>query len=312
MPPLSAMNYLIEFYRGAGNIKLRGGLDERSLVIEISGRREIKILVSIFDPSYESVQEFVEYLIDTYRRAEIGFDRLDLWVPKDLYDAASREVEEGRARGDRWASKVTVRSLDRTFAPDLEAKPLSRGKGLQITENSQVRSNAIVDAVKRKSSQVASNQITPDMRELVQEVGRDLAEEISRNLEMFIRGLLSSDLKKEDPELIHRLHELERRIELLESFIKILGSYGSVPPLPRPSFGDLNEPVIEGLPKQKTGIEREKETIAPKIEENIHDERPHDVMLEGGSAEDVLSEIFNNPWVSILRRKGEDLESESD
>jgi hypothetical protein len=305
------MDYLIEFYRGAGNIKLRGGLDERSLVIEISGRREIKILVSIFDPSYESVQEFVEYLIDTYRRAEIGFDRLDLWVPKDLYDAASREVEEGRARGDRWASKVTVRSLDRTFAPDLEAKPLSRGKGLQITENSQVRSNAIVDAVKRKSSQVASNQITPDMRELVQEVGRDLAEEISRNLEMFIRDLLSSDLKKEDPELIHRLHELERRIELLESFIKILGSYGSVPPLPRPSFGDLNEPVIEGLPKQKTGIEREKETAAPKIEENIHDERPHDVML-GGSAEDVLSEIFNNPWVSILRRKGEDLESESD
>jgi hypothetical protein len=165
------MDYLIEFYRGAGNIKLRGGLDERSLVIEISGRREIKILVSIFDPSYESVQEFVEYLIDTYRRAEIGFDRLDLWVPKDLYDAASREVEEGRARGDRWASKVTVRSLDRTFAPDLEAKPLSRGKGLQITENSQVRSNAIVDAVKRKSSQVASNQITPDMRELVQESG---------------------------------------------------------------------------------------------------------------------------------------------
>ncbi len=27
--------------------------------------------------------------------------------------------------------------------------------------------------------------------------------------------------------------------------------------------------------------------------------------------EDVLSEIFNNPWVSILRRKGENFESES-
>jgi hypothetical protein len=310
------MDYLIEFYRGAGNIKLRGGLDERSLVIEISGRREIKVLVSIFDPSYESVQEFVDYLIDSYRRAGIGFDWLDLWVPKDLYATANKEVEEGKAKGDRWASKVTVRSLDRSFAPDLEVKSASKEvRDLQIPRNSQVaRSNAIADdAVKSKSSQVArSNQMMPDMRKLVQEVGKGLAEEISRNLGMFIRDLLSSDLKKEDPELIHRLHELERRIELLESFIKILGSYGSVPSFPRPSSQDLSEPVIERLPKQKTGIEREKETTSPKIEENIHNERPHDVMSEGGSAEDVLSEIFNNPWVSILRRKGEDLESESD
>lgn len=296
---MSVMNDLIEFYRGAGNIKLRGGLDERSLVIEISGRREIRVLVSVFDPSYESVQEFVESLIDSYRRAGIGFDRLDLWVPKDLYAIANKEVEEGRAKGDSWASKVTVRSLDRSFTPDLEMKSLDKEvKDLQIPRNSQVRSNQISP--------------DPDMRRLIQEVGKGLAEEISRNLGTFIRDLLSSDLKKEDPELIHRIHELERRIELLESFIRILGSYGSVPSLPRSSFQDLSEPVIESLPKRKPRVESVRESVIPKIEENIHNERSHDVRSEGSSTEDVLSEIFNNPWVSILRRKGEDLESEGD
>ena len=294
---MSVMSDLIEFYRGAGNIKLRGGLDESSFVIEISGRREIRVLVSIFDPSYESVQEFVESLIDSYRRAGIVFDRLDLWVPKNLYATASREVEEGRAKGDSWASKVIVRSLDRSFIPDLEMKSVSR-EDPQIKRNSQV---------------ARSSRITPDLDvgKLIQEVGKGLAEEISKNLEIFIRGLLSSDLKKEDPELIHRIHELERRIELLESFIKILGSYGTFSSLPKPSF-QFSELVIESSTKQKSEIERVEKQVIPKIEEDIHNERSYDVGSEGGSMEDVLSEIFNNPWVSILRRKGENFESESD
>jgi len=291
------MSDLIEFYRGAGNIKLRGGLDESSFVIEISGRREIRVLVSIFDPSYESVQEFVESLIDSYRRAGIVFDRLDLWVPKNLYATASREVEEGRAKGDSWASKVIVRSLDRSFIPDLEMKSVSR-EDPQIKRNSQV---------------ARSSRITPDLDvgKLIQEVGKGLAEEISKNLEIFIRGLLSSDLKKEDPELLHRIHELERRIELLESFIKILGSYGTFSSLPKPSF-QFSELFIESSTKQKSEIERVEKQVIPKIEEDIHNERSYDVGSEGGSMEDVLSEIFNNPWVSILRRKGENFESESD
>jgi len=291
------MSDLIEFYRGAGNIKLRGGLDESSFVIEISGRREIRVLVSIFDPSYESVQEFVESLIDSYRRAGIVFDRLDLWVPKNLYATASREVEEGRAKGDSWASKVIVRSLDRSFIPDLEMKSVSK-EDLQIKRNSQVA----------RSSRITPD---PDIGKLIQEVGKGLAEEISKNLEIFIRGLLSSDLKKEDPELIHRIHELERRIELLESFIKILGSYGTFSSLPKPSF-QFSELVIESSTKQKSEIERVEKQVIPKIEEDIHNERSYDVGSEGGSMEDVLSEIFNNPWVSILRRKGENFESESD
>jgi len=294
---LSVMSDLIEFYRGAGNIKLRGGLDESSFVIEISGRREIRVLVSIFDPSYESVQEFVESLIDSYRRAGIVFDRLDLWVPKNLYATASREVEEGRAKGDSWASKVIVRSLDRSFIPDLEMKSVSK-EDLQIKRNSQVA----------RSSRITPD---PDIGKLIQEVGKGLAEEISKNLEIFIRGLLSSDLKKEDPELIHRIHELERRIELLESFIKILGSYGTFSSLPKPSF-QFSELVIESSTKQKSEIERVEKQVIPKIEEDIHNERSYDVGSEGGSMEDVLSEIFNNPWVSILRRKGENFESESD
>ncbi len=294
---MSVMSDLIEFYRGAGNIKLRGGLDESSFVIEISGRREIRVLVSIFDPSYESVQEFVESLIDSYRRAGIVFDRLDLWVPKNLYATASREVEEGRAKGDSWASKVIVRSLDRSFIPDLEMKSVSK-EDLQIKRNSQVA----------RSSRITPD---PDIGKLIQEVGKGLAEEISKNLEIFIRGLLSSDLKKEDPELIHRIHELERRIELLESFIKILGSYGTFSSLPKPSF-QFSELVIESSTKQKSEIERVEKQVIPKIEEDIHNERSYDVGSEGGSMEDVLSEIFNNPWVSILRRKGENFESESD
>ncbi len=264
---MSVMSDLIEFYRGAGNIKLRGGLDESSFVIEISGRREIRVLVSIFDPSYESVQEFVESLIDSYRRAGIVFDRLDLWVPKNLYATASREVEEGRAKGDGWASKVIVRSLDRSFIPDLEMKSVSR-EDLQIKRDSQVA----------RSSRITPD---PDIGKLIQEVGKGLAEEISKNLEIFIRGLLSSDLKKEDPELIHRIHELERRIELLESFIKILGSYGTFSSLPKPSF-QFSELVIESSTKQKSEIERVEKQVIPKIEEDIHNERSYDVGSEGG------------------------------
>jgi hypothetical protein len=295
MPPLSVSSQLIEFYRGAGDIKLRGGLDERSFVIEVSGRKEIRILVSILDPSYESVQEFVESLIDSYRRAGIGFDRLDLWVPKNLYAIANREVEEGRAKGDSWASKVTVRSLDRSFALDLEMKSASKEEeDLKVPRRSRaLRSDRVVQDV--------------DMRKLVHEIGKGLAEEISKNLETFIKEILSSDIKKEDPELRNRIHELERRIELLESFIKILGSYGTVPSLPKLSVQDLREPLVESSPKQKPKVERVEEPIIPKIEGS-----PPDVRLEASSTEDVLSEIFNNPWVSILRRKGEELESESD
>jgi hypothetical protein len=295
MPPLSVSSQLIEFYRGAGDIKLRGGLDERSFVIEVSGRKEIRILVSILDPSYESVQEFVESLIDSYRRAGIGFDRLDLWVPKNLYAIANREVEEGRAKGDSWASKVTVRSLDRSFALDLEMKSASKEEeDLKVPRRSQaLRSDRVVQDV--------------DMRKLVHEIGKGLAEEISKNLEVFIKEILSSDIKKEDPELRNRIHELERRIELLESFIKILGSYGTVPSLPKLSVQDLREPLVESSPKQKPKVGRVEEPIIPKVEGS-----PPDVRLEASSTEDVLSEIFNNPWVSILRRKGEELESESD
>ncbi|MEM0016966.1 MAG: hypothetical protein QXJ48_00320 [Candidatus Korarchaeum sp.] len=301
----SSSTTITEWYRGAGNIRsVKRGLDNRSFIIDLSGRREMRVLAVIYDPSTDDdLQEFVESLLDSYRRARIGFDRLDIWVPAPLYSRAQDLMEEAERRGLSWTSKVSLRSL--TAPGDLGNEGIHEGRVASPKRSEGVKGSPN----ERKPEPSRELRESKEVSLLIREVGREIGEGIARSLEESLRSILSSiDVRRSDSELILRIHELERRIELLESFIRILGNYGasSVPQIPR------EVPQV----KEQLRPSRIAEEGRSKVEEvsvNIRNVDKSEEALESSvSTDDLLAEIFNNPWVSILRKKGDHVEGEGD
>lgn len=294
-----------EWYRGAGNIKsVKRGLDSRSFVIELLGRREMRILAVIYDPSTdEDLQVFVESLLDSYRRARIGFDRLDLWVPAPLYPKAQDLIEEAERRGLSWTSKVSLRPL--TVSGDLESEGSYDIRGASFKRPEEVKSPLI----ERKPEHSGEMRESKEVSLLIQEVGREIGEGIARSLEESLRNILSSiDVRRNDLELLLKIHELEKRIELLESFIRILGGYGAsnAPQIPR-EIPRAKEQFSSSRIAEETHSKTDEVVI--KIGDVTKGE---EVLPSNISTDDLLAEIFNNPWVSILRKKGDNVESEGD
>ncbi|MCS7102341.1 MAG: hypothetical protein NZ992_00475 [Candidatus Korarchaeum sp.] len=300
---------ITEWYRGAGSIKsVKRGLDDRSFIIELSGRREIRVLAVLYDPLVdEDLQEFVESLLDSYRRARIGFDRLDLWVPAPLYSRAQELMEEAERKGLGWMSNVSLRPL--AVSRDLESERVGETKRV-IIKQPEASKNSLASKGPEVSREVKESK---EVSFLIQQVGREIGEGIARSLEESLKNILSSiDIRRGDPELLSKVYELEKRIELLESFIRILGNYG---------MGNVPQ-ILKELPRETPRVQEQLrpsgtiEKDRPKIEEtvmSIRDVSKGEEALDSSvSADEVLTEIFNNPWVSILRKKGDSVEGESD
>lgn len=300
-----ALSAVVEWYRGAGSVRsVKRGLDSRSFIIEVSGRKEMRILAVAYDPSTdEDIREFVDSLLDSYRRARISFDRLDLWVPAPLYAEAQRLLEEAERRGVDWASRVALRPF--TPPGDLMERTGGIG-GTDLGSKERPRVHSIERRAESPSRRVFDER---EIGLLVQELGREIGEGIARSLQDSLREIISSiDTRRSDPELISRLHELEKRVELLESFIRLLGSHG----IASTSHIQIETPRARERP-QVPRMMREDEERHPRIEEvKLGEMIERERVAADTSAEDVLEEIFNNPWVSILRKKGEGLEGEGD
>lgn len=294
---------IIEWYRGAGNIRsVKRGLDDRSFIIELSGRREMKVLAVVYDPSVdEDPQDLIDSLLASYGRARINFDRLDLWVPIPLYSKAQELIEEVERKGLSWTSKVSLRPL--AIPRDLGGEEEGHVRGAGVKHRGTVRSSST--EVKPELSREPR-----DSRDLlIREVGREIGEVIARSLEESLRNILSStDRRGGDSELVSKIYELEKRVELLESFLRMLGSYGlsNVPQI-RSETPQIREQFH--FPKAVEESRSRVEEATMNIKDSAGGEEPIGL---NASADDVLAEIFNNPWVSILRKKGEGVEGESD
>ncbi len=295
----SAISPIVEWYRGAGSIRsIKRGLDNRSFIVDLSGRKEMRILAVIYDPSTdEDIQEFVESLTDSYRRARIGFDRLDLWVPSPFYRRAQALMEEA---GRGWVSKVILRPL--------KAPVDTEGEGAEDMRGA-IRSKDEGPFVTRVPE--PGKRVSEEMNLLIREVGREIGEGVARSLQDSLKSILSSiDIRRSDPELIVKIYELEKRVELLESFIRLLGNYGvgsipqvhrEVPPVPQVH---REVPPVQERPQEIAKDHQRVERVAMDVV------RSEEIGESNLSADDILAEILNNPWVSILRRKGGEVEGE--
>lgn len=309
------LSVVLERYRGAGSLKsVKRGLDDRSFIFEISGRREMRILAVVYDPSSDgNLQEFVEDLMDSYGRAGVDFERLDLWIPESLYRKAQELLEEAERRKWKWSRSVTLWPLPVPLSsegPELEeGKRISRVREIEPVRIKEGNRNSDKE-IRFQDDEVRG---AKEIRALIKEMGREISEGIAKSLEESFKSLISSiDLRKSDPELISKIYELEKRIELLESFIRLLGTQGGVIYVPQqlrepPSikFED-NAPVTKiTSPIDSVNFEKREER---EMEVNLGaSERSFEVRPD--EAGDVLTEIFNNPWVSILSKKGDEVES---
>ncbi len=150
--------------------------------------------------------------------------------------------------------------------------------------------------------------------------------EIKRTIDQSMKSIVEEVRKGNEIDLLNKIHELEKRVELLEAMIRLLGQQGTINLQPagwvmRNSVLPKLEPTEienEYRREQPTGAEavrtREEER-AESTPGDSHQVNIPSAQESGGSeefpttgSEDILEEILSNPWVEILRRKGEGVE----
>ena len=311
---ISQLEILLGWYRKnlPGSVKAeRLGLDGRSVLITITGRRELKLLVTIFDP-FEDVDFFswARSLIDSHVRAGIHFDRVEVWVPQEEVDEIQDEMDRRIRLGENWLSKMTIRSLS----------DLSLRQSVEVDEGSIQRkrikkSTRKEEITLRKEEQIVilekPKRRTDGLKRSSSEDVEKIVNEIKKVIEDSIKSLLSKvEEKKNEVEIVTKLYELEKRVELLEAMIRLMGSqqYSPNQLSVRMEPSKIQHPRVSEHPKEEKS---EKEAIGEIAEETMHQvnipQTPKPPVSPEG-ADEVLEEILSNPWVEILRRKGEDVE----
>ena len=142
---------------------------------------------------------------------------------------------------------------------------------------------------------------------------RAVVDEIREAVKDSIKSALQEVKRQEtQADVLAKLYELEKRIELLEAMIRLIGS-GSLPAPQREIIPTTPAPTA--LPHREEGpIEGHEE---PRGSPRTDTKTSEDIVKydSGGrtsessgppeGSENILEEILDHPWVEILREKGE-------
>ncbi len=315
---LSHIDVLLQWYTKniPGNIRREKlGLDGYSILISVSGRRELKLLVTMYDPSRDGdFIGWVRSVMDSHTRAGISFDRVEVWVPEDSFKDLQEEVERRYESGEKWLSKVIVRNISeitsvksiQTFSSDVY---VSKGAKPQLVSEKPpspkppliVVGSEIHEHKELKKRDINIEKLVSELRSVIEDSIKPLIAKIEE--------------KHIEVEILSRLSDLEKRVELLEAVIRLLGSQAPTNmvrvnriELPQEETIEAKRAITEekGSDRSEEVMLRRESYAEVREQVNILDKDSSPGVPE--DARDVLEEILNNPWVDILRKKGEDIE----
>ncbi len=289
----------------------RLGLDGHSVLIAIRGRRELKLLITTFDPSEDGdFLIWIRSLIQAHKRAGIEFDRVEVWVPPEDLEDLQEELDNGTESEEKWLTKITIRSVRDLYPSETAAFIVPKKKEKERNRAVTIRRQNIEEIHRemRGESQRKSEKLEEYMKDVVNELKAALRESMESIL---------SEVKEErnQIEIMNKLHELEKRVELLEAMIKLMGR----------QFYPLNQPEPVLVVDNKLRMESHSSNIDSKENAKIARNSHEGTITHQGidinkdkktnppsdhEADEVFREILNNPWVEILRKKeGENIES---
>ncbi len=249
-------------------------------VLRIHARhKDIFVLVTYTTSSDPSeLAEVLEDCLQEVESYEGRIDRVEIWLP-----GPPPEVELDLP--DRFSYlDVVWRDMS-----ELRSKP-----AIQLT----TKAKAQVKISHRSSSE----DIVEAVRQAVIQTIKPLISQLTTASE--VEGRASRE------ELERRVRELEKRVELLESMIKLLSNIQSGAAIgPQPTL----QPIQLDLRPSIENPMEEREYLEEPVDEREVEEVPFD---EGGgrvevepsadvNPDEILKEIMENPWVDILKRKGE-------
>ncbi|MDK2373241.1 MAG: hypothetical protein QI197_07695 [Candidatus Korarchaeota archaeon] len=324
---LEEIEPLLSWYRRTGHVQVESlGLDGRTIILKIEGRRgSIRSLVALYDPSLDG-DPFIwlRDLINSHRRAGIEFDRVEVWTSPEMVNelsAGSEELDE--------SIYIVVRSLSELGSPlsptptslPSEERATSRRTRRPSLRKEESRTIIVVEERKERGSKYEEpNKSREDSLTAI-------LNEIKRTIDQSMKSIIEEVRKGNEIDLFNKIHELEKRVELLEAMIRLLGSQQGTVNLPPAGWaGRSNIPPRLEPTELRREVKREQST-EPEAVRTGEGERVesalgygHQVNIpstqgSGGSgeppitgSEDILEEILSNPWVEILSRKGEDVE----
>ena len=325
---LEEIEPLLSWYRRTGHVQVESlGLDGRTIILKIEGRkRSIRSLVALYDPSLDGdLSAWLRDLIDSHRRAGIEFDRVEIWTSPEMENELPAESEELDESVD-----IVIRSLSELgspVTPTITALPSEERKtSRSIRRRPHLRkeeSRTIVVVEKREEHEDSSSE--PDR-------GREdsltaILNEIKRTIDQSMKSIVEEVRKGNEIDLLNKIHELEKRVELLEAMIRLLGSQQGPVNLPPAGWAARNNAPPRMEPTElRRDLRREQPTEPEAVRTRGRGGEEsalgygHQVNIPSGQegsgsgesptagSEDILEEILSNPWVEILRRKGEDIE----
>ncbi len=302
---------LLGWYRRnlSGEVEFeRLGLDGHSALITIRGRRELKLLITTFDPYRDGdFINWIKSLMTAHKRAGIEFDRVEVWMPpRELTDIQEELNDE--IKREELLTKVIIRSMGDLYPRDelIEVRIPERN-----IQNRRIKTKIR----ERQDAKISLQEIEKRQRKTDKEFS-DYMKDIVNELKMAVRESMKSVLsevkeERNQLEIMNKLHELEKRVDLLEAMIRLLGGqYPSnqinlqqmstkqpqIESYSGSSYSERNVEVTESReetePYQKIEINKSETALPPDAQE----------------ADEVLREILSNPWVEILREKGEKVE----
>lgn len=308
---------LLVWYKRTGYVTVESlGLDSRTVIIKIEGRRgSFNSLVTIYDPSSGAeFSEWLEDLIDSHRRAGIKFDRVEVWVSPE-------RLEESEEESEKIGANVIVRSLSELgSAAPLSSRSTEFGRSAARKEDTPPIDHEVERGMNMKSISKGEKPVSItvldgeiDSPDGVRDLSRAL-NEIKEVIDRSMRTILDEVRRVNEIDLIRRMSELEKRVELLEAMIRLLGSQRV--PTNEPSTESIMEhgyhakqervthdPDEQSAPEKEFGatIGEQQVNISSNVESRPKWSNPE-------PSEEVLEEILSNPWVKILSKKGEDVE----
>jgi len=324
---LEEIEPLLSWYKRTGRVQVESlGLDGRTVILKIEGKkRNIRSLVALYDSSLDGdLSTWLRDLIDSHRRAGIEFDRVEIWTSPEMVDDLSAESEELGEDID-----IVIRSLSELGSPvsptlTTPSKERTTSRRARKPSLRKEESRTIVVVEERKEHGSRYEEPNRSMEDSLTAI----LNEIKRTIDQSMKSIVEEVRKGNEIDLLNKIHELEKRVELLEAMIRLLGQQGTIN-LPQGGWAARNSvlPKLEPTEiKIKSEYRREQPAGAEAVrtrEEERAESAPrysHQVNIpyaqeSGGSeesptteSEDILEEILSNPWVEILRKKGEDVE----
>ncbi len=323
---LEEIEPLLSWYKRTGRVQVESlGLDGRTIILKIEGRkRNIRSLVALYDPSSDGdLSTWLRDLIDSHRRAGIEFDRVEVWTSPGMVDELSAKSEELNEGVD-----IVIRSLSELgspVSPTLTSPPSEKRATSRRTRRPSLRkeeSRTIVVVEERKER--GSKYEEPDRSR--EDSLTAILNEIKRTIDQSMKSIVEEVRKGNEIDLLNKIHELEKRVELLEAMIRLLGQQGTInlPPAgwvarnnapPKPEPAEIKREFRREQPTEAEAVRTREEERAESTPGYSHQVNIPSAQESGGSeespttgSEDILEEILSNPWVEILRRKGEDVE----